>query len=99
MSFEQPLVEEALLTLDELLEDVSLGKALIVYNDEVNTFDWVIESLMKVCKHSREQAEQCSLFIHFKGKYAVRHGAEEVLVPMKEALLERGITAKVEETP
>jgi ATP-dependent Clp protease adaptor protein ClpS len=99
MGLENPLVEEELLTLDELLEEVTHGKALVVYNDEVNTFEWVIISLMEVCQHTREQAEQCSLFIHFKGKYAVRHGAEEELMPMKEALLERGITAKVEEMP
>jgi ATP-dependent Clp protease adaptor protein ClpS len=97
MGFEKPLVEEELLTIDELLEEVSFGKALVVYNDEVNTFQWVILSLMEVCQHTREQAEQCSMFIHFKGKYAVRHGDETELLPMKEALLERGITAKVEE--
>lgn len=71
---------------------------LVVWNDDVNTFDWVIESLMEVCHHTYEQAEQCALFIHFKGKYAVRHGALEELRPMCEALLTRKITATVEET-
>ena len=82
--------------VDVLLEDTAHEAVLMVYNDDVNTFEWVIESLVKVCKHSFEQAEQCSLFIHFKGKYAVKHGDELKLIPMKDALLERGISAAVE---
>lgn len=71
---------------------------LVVYNDDVNTFDWVIESLMAICNHTREQATQCALFIHFKGKYAVQHGDELVLIPMKDALHDRGISASIEST-
>ncbi len=71
---------------------------LIVWNDDVNTFDWVITSLVAVCQHDRKQAEQCALFIHFRGKYAVKHGAYEKLQPMCEALQERGISATIEET-
>lgn len=96
MSREQTFVEEEVLTLEEVLEDVTSGYALVVYNDDVNTFDWVIQSLVEVCGHSFEQAEQCAIFIHFKGRYAVKHGTETELIPMKEALLERHITAKVE---
>ncbi|MFT3904052.1 MAG: ATP-dependent Clp protease adaptor ClpS [Niabella sp.] len=70
---------------------------LIVWNDEVNTFDWVIETLMEVCGHSFEQAEQCSLLIHFKGKYAVKEGDYDTLKPMCEAILDRGINATIEE--
>jgi ATP-dependent Clp protease adaptor protein ClpS len=70
---------------------------LIVWNDEVNTFDWVIESLVEICGHTQEQAEQCALFIHFQGKYAVKRGDLDILRPMCEALLDRGITATVEE--
>lgn len=70
---------------------------LIVWNDEVNTFDWVIETLMDICGHSFEQAEQCSVFIHYKGKYAVKDGLYDDLKPMCEAILERGINATVEE--
>ncbi|HMV14990.1 MAG: ATP-dependent Clp protease adaptor ClpS [Chitinophagales bacterium] len=77
----------------ELLE---YSHQLIVYNDDVNTFDWVIESLMAICKHTHEQATQCALFIHFRGKYAVQHGDELTLIPMKDALLDRGISAAVE---
>jgi ATP-dependent Clp protease adaptor protein ClpS len=70
---------------------------LIVWNDEVNTFDWVIETLMEICGHTFEQAEQCSLFIHFKGKYAVKEGEYDDLRPMCDAILDRGINATVEE--
>ncbi|MBK7959378.1 MAG: ATP-dependent Clp protease adaptor ClpS [Bacteroidetes bacterium] len=84
----------------EELEDVlvieKLSSKLVVHNDEVNTFDFVIESLIEVCSHTWEQAEQCSLFIHHKGKYAVKDGDLEKLRPMKEALLERGISATIE---
>ena len=97
MKIGQPFEKEDVSVLEELLDEVSSGYALVVYNDDVNTFDWVIESLVKVCRHTVEQAEQCSILIHFKGKCAVKHGEEIELIPMKEALLERGITAKVEE--
>lgn len=70
---------------------------LIVWNDEVNTFEWVIETLMEVCAHSFEQAEQCAYIIHFKGKYAVKEGEYDDLRPMCDAILERGINATVEE--
>ena len=72
---------------------------LIVWNDEVNTFEWVIESLMEVCDHSYEQAEQCAYIIHFKGKYAVKHGSYDELKPMCEAITERGIGATLETVP
>lgn len=70
---------------------------LIVWNDEVNTFDWVIETLIEVCGHSEEQAEQCAMLIHFKGKYAVKNGDYETLKPMCNSITERGINATVEE--
>lgn len=81
-----------------LLEQQSDNWQLIVWNDNVNTFDWVIESLVAICRHTYEQAEQCALFIHFKGKYAVKHGDLDKLRPMCEALLNRSITATIEET-
>jgi ATP-dependent Clp protease adaptor protein ClpS len=71
---------------------------LIVWNDEVNTFDWVIETLIEVCGHTQEQAEQCSLIIHFKGKCAVKNGDYEELKPMCDAITERGIGATIEIT-
>jgi ATP-dependent Clp protease adaptor protein ClpS len=69
---------------------------LIVWNDDVNTFDWVIETLMTVCHHTFEQAEQCAIYIHFKGKYAVKQGTFEELEPMCTAITDRGISATVE---
>jgi len=69
---------------------------LVVWNDEVNTFEWVIETLMEVCGHSEEQAEQCAYIIHFRGKYAVKNGSYEHLKPQCDAITERGINATVE---
>lgn len=82
----------------DVLDDVSNNSQLIVWNDEVNTFDWVIETLIEVCKHTPEQAEQCAMFIHTKGKYAVKEGDYENLKPMCDAITERGINATVETT-
>ena len=89
----------------ELEEDVVTGELidqvhtfnLIVWNDEVNTFDWVIETLVEVCGHTYEQAEQCAFIIHFQGKYAVKKGDYETLNPMREAINNRGINATIEE--
>ena len=69
---------------------------LIIHNDEVNTFDWVIQALIDVCKHTVEQAEQCSYLIHYKGKYAVKSGSLSRLKPMKDAITDRGISATIE---
>ncbi|AHF14183.1 ATP-dependent Clp protease adaptor ClpS [Niabella soli] len=79
------------------LTEVAPSWQLIVWNDEVNTFDWVIETLIEVCGHTYEQAEQCSLFIHYKGKYGVKEGMYEDLEPMCNAILDRGIAATLEE--
>ncbi|MFL5786681.1 MAG: ATP-dependent Clp protease adaptor ClpS [Flavisolibacter sp.] len=80
---------------DVLTQDVEPFH-LIVWNDEVNTFEWVIETLIEVCDHSYEQAEQCAYIIHYKGKYAVKHGTYEELKPMCDAITDRGIGATVE---
>lgn len=71
--------------------------SLVVWNDEVNTFEWVIETLMEVCGHSLEQAEQCALFVHHKGKYAVKKGDYDTLKPMCNSITDRGIGATVEQ--
>lgn len=82
------------------LEDVKLktenNKNLVLYNDDVNTFEFVTESLIKVCKHDSIQAEQCTYLVHFAGKCAVKTANYRKLKPMCEALLERGLTAKIE---
>ncbi len=70
--------------------------SLIVWNDEVNTFEWVIETLMSVIGHSQEQAEQCAMIIHTKGKYAVKRGSYDELKPLCDAITDRGIGATIE---
>jgi ATP-dependent Clp protease adaptor protein ClpS len=70
---------------------------LVVWNDDVNTFDWVIETLVEVCGHTVEQAEQCALLIHTKGSYGVKQGEIDILKPMCEAICERLISATIEE--
>lgn len=69
---------------------------LIVWNDDVNTFDWVIESLMAICEHHAEQAEQCAMIIHHKGKCGVKKGTFDMLRPQCEALIDRGINATID---
>ena len=81
---------------DLLVEDDN-DCQLIVWNDEVNTFDWVIETLIEICGHTPEQAEQCAMFIHTKGKYAVKNGSFEILKPMCDSITDRGIGATVEQ--
>ena len=80
----------------DLLTEVDEPCSLIVWNDEVNTFEWVIETLIEVCHQSAEQAEQCAMLIHTQGKYAVKRGSYEELKPMCDAITERGIGATIE---
>jgi ATP-dependent Clp protease adaptor protein ClpS len=92
MSVKPQEIEEILIATEEVeLKESSL----VIYNDDFNTFDHVIETLVRVCKHSPEQAEQCTWLIHYKGKCAVKNGQYEILVPMKNAILEAGIDAKI----
>lgn len=72
-------------------------KALILYNDDFNTFEFVTESLIKVCKHEAIQAEQCTYLVHYTGKCVVKNGTFKKLKPLCEALLERGLSAKIED--
>ncbi len=93
MPYNNPLHQEAFEV--EVLD--SSRYALIVWNDDVNTFDWVIKTLIEVCKHEPEQAEQCAILIHFTGKTDVKRGSFEELKTMCEAIIDRGIGATVEE--
>ena len=88
-------VEEHAFDIDVLTE-VESPYSLIVWNDEVNSFDWVIQTLIEVCNHSTEQAEQCAMIIHTQGKYAVKQGSYEELKPMCDAITDRGIGATIE---
>ncbi len=80
----------------DVLTDIEDPCRLIMWNDEVNTFEWVIETLIDLCDHTQEQAEQCAWIIHTKGKYAVKNGSYDDLKPLCDAITDRGIGATVE---
>lgn len=82
------------IALKELLGNNS---KLIVYNDDHNTFDWVIQSFVEICKHNAAQAEQLSYLVHFKGKATVKTGSKKELKPFKDALVDRGLSAVIED--
>jgi ATP-dependent Clp protease adaptor protein ClpS len=87
-------------TLEDINTDVLTAfdkpYQIVVWNDEVNTFDWVIRTLIEVCGHTEEQAEQCAMLIHTQGKYAVKNGSYNQLKPKCDAITDRGIGATVE---
>ena len=80
----------------DVITDREKTYQIVIWNDEVNTFEWVIETLIDVCGHSEEQAEQCALLIHTQGKYAVQQGNFRKLKPKVEAIVDRGINATLE---
>ena len=85
---------EELAGVQEAVETTDLMD-LVVFNDDVNTFDHVIDTLIKVCKHTQEQAEQCTWLIHYKGKCAVKSGSFDFLRPLRQAICEAGIDARI----
>ncbi|HSK13863.1 MAG TPA: ATP-dependent Clp protease adaptor ClpS [Phnomibacter sp.] len=80
----------------DVLTETASHYSLVVWNDDVNTFDWVIETLVEICGHKPEQAEQCAFLIHTKGKYPVKNGSYDVLKPQCDAITERLINATIE---
>ena len=88
-----PHVEEIEVLLEELIDQEALD--LVVFNDDVNTFEHVIECLVAICDHNALQAEQCAYLVHYSGKCAVKSGSLEDLVPRCSALLEEGLSAEV----
>jgi ATP-dependent Clp protease adaptor protein ClpS len=96
MQLNNPGTREETLADIEVLTDTEEPYSLIVWNGEVNSFEWVIQTLVEVCKHSTEQAEQCAMIIHTQGKYAVKRGSYEELKPMCDAITDRGIGATIE---
>ena len=68
---------------------------LTLHNDEIHTFEYVIESLIEVCNHDMEQAEQCTYLIHYKGKCDVKKGFYKSLMPLKKELSRRGLTVSI----
>lgn len=90
MSTKEKVLEDVMLE-----ESVSLNNEIVLYNDEVNTFDHVINTLIKVCEHTAEQAEQCSIIVHYKGKCTVKTGIYDDLKPQCTQLLEAGLSAEI----
>ena len=84
-------------TLEKILQDeaISFDNEIVMYNDDVNTFDHVIDTLVRVCNHTSEQAEQCSLIVHYKGKCTVKTGPMDELIPKCTQLLEAGLSAEI----
>lgn len=78
-----------------VLEAVDINNEIVLYNDDVNTFDHVIETLIVACKHSAEQAEQCAILVHYKGKCTVKTGSFDELKPQCTQLLEGGLSAEI----
>jgi ATP-dependent Clp protease adaptor protein ClpS len=79
----------------DVLEDVLKQNEIVLYNDDVNTFDHVIDTLINACDHTPEQAEQCSIIVHYKGKCTVKTGPYDELKPRCSKLLEAGLSAEI----
>ena len=77
--------------MDDILDEIKLGGVLVLHNDEVNEFNYVVESLVEVCEHGSLQAEQCTLIAHYKGKCDVKYGSISKLKPLKDELSRRGL--------
>ncbi len=78
-----------------VLDDTDEVYKLVLHNDDIHTFDYVIDSLIEICKHTLEQAEQCTMLVHFKGKCTVKTGSLDLLKPMHEKLLSRELTSEI----
>lgn len=91
MSTREKIQEEV-----DVLEDYGLNNEIVLFNDDVNTFDHVIDTLIKVCKHTNEQAEQCAILVHYKGKCTVKTGSYDELKPQCTQLLEAGLSAEIQ---
>ncbi|MGC1205154.1 MAG: ATP-dependent Clp protease adaptor ClpS [Flavobacteriaceae bacterium] len=90
MSTKEKVSEELLLE-----EEISTQNEIVLHNDDVNTFDHVIETLIYVCDHTSEQAEQCAMLVHYKGKCTVKTGLYDDLKPRCSMLLEAGLSAEI----
>ena len=78
-----------------VLEAVDVNNEIVLFNDDVNTFDHVIDTLIRVCSHTPEQAEQCALIVHYNGKCTVKTGSYDELKPQCTQLLEAGLSAEI----
>lgn len=90
------MTKEKVDPVNEEATSLSETNELVLYNDDFNTFEFVIQSLIEVCHHQPEQAEQCTLIVHYKGKCAVKSGDFDQLDTLKQQLTDRGLTATIE---
>jgi ATP-dependent Clp protease adaptor protein ClpS len=90
MSTKEKVLEKVLVE-----EQTANNNEIVLYNDDVNTFDHVIETLVRVCKHTAEQAEQCAVLVHYKGKCTVKTGDLSELKPQCTQLLDAGLNAEI----
>ena len=77
---------------DEVLSDI---KELILFNDDFNTFDFVIDTLIELCKHEENQAEQCAMIVHYKGKCSVKSGTYYDLKPIFNEMSKRNLAVEI----
>ena len=91
MAVKEKVSEQLLLDEQETQQN-----ELVLFNDDVNTFDHVINTLIRVCEHTPEQAEQCSLIVHHNGKCTVKTGEYDDLKPRCSALLDAGLSAEIQ---
>ncbi len=89
------MVEEKTIPKENTNESTEKVRNLILFNDDFNTFEFVIETLIDVCKHEPEQAEQCTLIVHFKGKCAVKSGSFTELKPIFTEMSNRNLTVEI----
>jgi ATP-dependent Clp protease adaptor protein ClpS len=88
-------------TIEKIQEEVAveelvgINNEIVLYNDDVNTFDHVIDTLIRVCDHTSEQAEQCAILVHYKGNCTVKTGSYDELKPKCTHLLEAGLSAEI----
>lgn len=90
---EDPQIQTQSSEATDVLEDS--GCSLVLYNDDVHTFDYVIKALVDICRISTTQAEQCSILVHCHGKCTVKHGSYDNLLPMHTALLDKQLTTEI----
>jgi ATP-dependent Clp protease adaptor protein ClpS len=88
-----PFAEPDVDVLDDVVETDVYN--LVLFNDDVNTFEHVIDTLIDVVHHTPEQAEQCTIIIHYKGKCSVKNGSFDELAPLRNEICRRGISAEV----
>ncbi len=90
MSTQRKIQEEV-----DVLEQEANQHEIVLFNDDVNTFDHVIDSLIDICDHTAEQAEQCAILVHYKGKCTVKTGEYNDLKPRCSQLLTKGLSAEI----